>query len=151
MFRIVRTTTLEALRRDSARVPELLASAGRSADQAGDAVARAERAQAEARRVRKQYDAYMGSSLDRLSQLRVRSRHPESGRCAQGDIALYLIREDLRRIRESGTPEEKVAVRAMQALLGEDVEPLGKDRDCPAPYAPPPVLSPPGHGALKDA
>jgi hypothetical protein len=147
VIRIVRTSTLAALR-------ELADSGRRAASRSEEAELRAEEAlgEADAQRDRADHAEAQASILyakviAELRRLWAAGMDPDHGDAVRGGIALHVIRDYIRQVRESGDQGAIEGIFILGALLGEDPAPAPPEaapspsawcgrQPCPLPYFP---------------
>ncbi len=117
MFTIIRTRNLAALREEAAQLPGLRR-------QVTEARHAAEAAAAEASRLGDELDAAIAEAGSRLGRLLTAVRDPVTGPSVQAGIALHVVRDMIAEVKASGDPAAIEGIRAMDALLGEDLSSL---------------------------
>ena len=114
MFTIIQTRKLTALREEAAQLPWLRR-------QVTESRRAAEAADAEAARLAAELDAAVTEAGGRLGQLLAAVRDPATGPSIQADIALHVVQDMIAEVKASGDAVAIAGIRAIDALLGEDL------------------------------
>jgi hypothetical protein len=141
VIRIVKASTLAALRRQAARAAEAADRAAEAEEQrraatAGSLYARHAQAAAQAAQARAEaaYNALLDDTLAGIARTEPAVAGPLTGHAFQAEIALRILRRHIAGAKASGDPGTAGSVRALDALLGQDIT-LTRETGAAAPLS----------------